>query len=245
MLTQNKTLQKISTHEHKQLTDILSTLPVPQKRYLKAGLNTAVFWVFSLAAFCIIWFVSSLLLASFSPLDIGISSQYAAFIFPTAILLAAIFAINSTRKWLAESDNLYTLVNADIKAQQVCKESFQVMAVKCFKEPEHGGLLYFLLLQSNSDTESPDIHCKANLIRVIYDYQSQQEQIDPSTLLKPSEIITIITAPQSLLVLDNIFEGERLSDIKHFALTLPPEHWPKPDSWLDEDWQELENRYSA
>ncbi|MBB1272380.1 hypothetical protein [Psychromonas sp. SR45-3] len=245
MLTQNKTLQKISTIEHKQLTDILLTLPVPQKRYLKAALNTAVFWVFSLAAFCILWFISSLLVASFSTLDIGISSQYAIFIFPTAIVLAAIFAINSTRKWLAESDNLYTLVKADLKAQQVCKASFKVMGVKCFKEPEHGGVLYCLLLQTNSVTGSSDTQCKANMIRVIYDYQSQQAKIDPTTLLKPSDNITIITAPQSLLVLDNIFEGERLADIKHFALTLPPEKWPKPDSWLDEDWQELENSYSA
>ncbi len=245
MLTDNKTLQQISTCEHKQLNEILSTLPVPQKRYLKAALNTAVFWVFSLAAFCILWFLASLLLASFSPLDIGISSQYAAFIFPTAIALAAIFAINSTRKWLADSDNLYTLVKADLKRQQVCKESFQVMAVKCFQEPEHGGLMYFLLLQSNSTNQSPDIQCKTNMIRVIYDYQSQQEQIDPSTLLKPSDNITIITAPLSLLVLDNIFNGKPLKKIKKCTLTLSPEKWPKADSWIHENWLELENIYSA
>jgi len=245
VLTENPPLQKISAREHKQLTDILSNLPAPQKRYLKAALNTAVFWVFSLAAFCVLWFLSSLLLASVSTLDIGISSQYATFIFPTALVLAAIFAINSTRKWLAESDNLYTLVKADLKTQQVYKESFQVMAIKCFKEPEHGGLLYFLLLQTNSDTEKPNSKYKANLIRVIYDYQSQQEQIDPNTLLKPSDKITIITAPQSLLVLDNIFAGKLISDISHFALTLPPEQWPTPDSWLDQDWQELENIYAA
>jgi hypothetical protein len=46
-------------------------------------------------------------------------------------------------------------------------------------------------------------------------------------------------------VLDNIFNGKPLKKIKKCTLTLSPEKWPKADSWIHENWLELENIYSA
>jgi len=235
--TSSENLRNMTEVEHLFLAQVLTNLPAPQKRHLKAALNTAVFWVFSLAGFCILWFISSLLISTFSRLDIGISSDYAQVIFPVAILLAAIFSINSTRKWLANSDKSYTLVQADIASQKIMFERYQIDAVKCFKEPEHGGLLYFLLVK-HSATEQQKI-------RVIYDYESQNINIDPRTLLAITTQITICSAPQSKLIVDNHFEGDLFTNIKHFDLTVAPNLWPKPDSWESAQWQTLEQLYSV
>tara|TARA_R110001583_G_scaffold50929_3_gene158936 strand:+ start:2825 stop:3574 length:750 start_codon:yes stop_codon:yes gene_type:complete len=235
--TSSENLRNMTEVEHLFLAQVLTTLPTPQKRHLKAVLNTAVFWVFSLAGFCILWFISSLLISTFTRFDLGISSDYAQVIFPVAILFAAIFSINSTRKWLATSDQSYPLVKADIATQKIMLERYQIDDVKCFKEPEHGGLLYFLLIKHPTTEQQK--------IRVVYDYESQNDNIDPQALLSISTQVTICSAPKSKLIVDNHFEGELLTNIKHFDLTVAPIHWPKPDSWETVQWQTLEQVYSV
>ncbi|TEW55954.1 hypothetical protein E2R68_02355 [Psychromonas sp. RZ22] len=225
----------LSEQEKNHLTQALSSLPVPRKRYLKAALNTSVFWVFSLAIFCIVWFISSLLIAAFTEFDIGISSDYAKHIFPIIILIAGFFAINSTKKWLATSENDYALVKADLKAQQVVLDTYQVIESKCFKEPEHGGLLYFLLLKAP--------HNETTKVRAIYDYESQKKDPDIKSLLSITHQITICTAPQSKLVVSNQFSGQAMGKISYFALTTEPENWPQPNSWVNSDWHTLQQKF--
>ena len=127
---------------------------MPRKRYLKAVLNTAVFWIFLLAGFCILWFISSIIVSGFTHLDIGISSDYAKYLFPLMITAAAILAINSTKNWLNTTIDEYSLIKTDLTDQKTNIETYQVIAATCFKEPEFGGLLYFLLVQRPDHKES-------------------------------------------------------------------------------------------
>jgi hypothetical protein len=231
------------------LESVLNTLPTPKKQTLKAALNTAVFWVFSSLALCVLWFISSLMIAAVSDVDIGVSSSYSRFIFPFITLIAGLFAINSTRKWLNASGNLYSLVNSDLRLNKVNQESYLVVGVKCFKEPEHNGLIYFLNLAPASAIQAKNLRSGidskiANKIRVIYDYESQSSSIE-TRLLVVTSALTIITGCHSNIVLENKFSGEALTQIEQFDLTLPPEKWPSPDSWLDNDWQDLASIYAA
>jgi len=229
-------LREMTEIEHLFLAHVLGTLPAPKKRYLKAALNTAVFWVFSLFGFCILWFISSLILTTFASIDIGVSSDYSTVIFPIAIIVAGLFAINSTRKWLSTSESGYTYVKADLAAQKIQTERYKVKSVKCFKESKHGGLLYFLLLKHPVS--------KQKSIRVIYDYESQNDQVDPTLLLTIKTVLTICTAPNSKIVVDNVFEGDSITKIEYLDLTASPEQWPNPDSWEDSEWSSLHLTYS-
>ncbi|MDA7745726.1 hypothetical protein N8878_00140 [Psychromonas sp.] len=228
--------RNFTKQEQEYLQKALNSLPVPRKRHLKAALNTAVFWIFSLTAFCIAWFIGSLIISAIFTVDIGISSEYAKFLFPLLILLAAFLAINSTKRWLAESPNEYALVTADLKQQKALTECYQVLAVKCFKEPEHNGLLYFLLLKSETDS--------AHKIRAMYDYESQNDKPDDDLLLSITNALTICIAPHSKIVVSNNFHGEAITNIIHFQLTAPPSSWPKPDSWQNFHWDQLQAIYS-
>ncbi|MEL0657806.1 hypothetical protein V6255_01540 [Psychromonas arctica] len=234
--TNTEHLREMNEIEHLYLAQVLGTLPAPKKRYLKAALNTAVFWVFSLFGFCILWFLSSLILTTFASIDIGISSDYSTVIFPIAVVVAGLFAFNSTRKWLSTSESGYTYVKADLAAQKIQAERYKVKSVKCFKETKHGGLLYFLLLKHPVS--------KQKSIRVIYDYESQNDKIDPKLLLQIKTVLTICTAPNSKIVVDNVFEGDPVTKVEYFDLTASPEQWPNPDSWEDIEWSSLQQIYS-
>lgn len=239
MLNQTQ-LRDITETEVLTLSQILSTLPVPRKRHLKAALNTAVFSVFSLAGFCIFWFVASIILAAFTNIDIGISSVYSSAIFIVAIITALAIAINSTKNWLANSVNDYGLINTDIKARKIADQTFSIQDVKCFKEPEHGGLLYFLLLSSDNPTSTEDSSLR---IRAIYDYESQNVEVEQHKLLVIKQELTISTAPHSQFVLSNTFKGQELGQTTVFDLAVSPTQWPKADSWFQGHWNMLETQF--
>lgn len=229
-------LRDMTEQENITLKEVLVTLPVPRKRYLKAALNTAVFWIFSLAGFCILWFIGSLTIAAFTSFDIGISSPYAIYIFASAIMAGLLFALSSTKNWLAGSVDDYALVKADLDAQKINAETYHVNAVKCFKEPELGGLLYFLLLQHPVDATLS--------VRAIYDYESQNKNADTNALLLIRDKITICTAPCSALVVDNLFTGNECKEMMHDELTASPEQWPEANSWQTLEWARLASTFN-
>lgn len=222
------------------LEEALTRLPIPRKRYLKAALNTAVFWIFLLAAFCILWFISSIIVSGLTGLDIGLSSEHANYLFPLMIVIAAIFAINSTKQWLNATTDEYSLIKMDLTAQKTNIATYQIVAATCFKEPELGGLLYFLLLQKDGDKASNEPGIKA-----IYDYESQNEHIDPTKLLTIKKQMTISIAPFSGYLFEHRFEGELVKDVPQYDLTLSPDQWPEPNTWINVDWKELKAIYNV
>ena len=222
--------------EQLTLKEVLTHLPIPQKRYLKATLNTAVFWTFLLAGLCILWFVGGLLVSSLFNSDLGISSAYAPYIFPILIVSAAFFAINSTRTWLNSSVNEYAMIEADIASKITVIETYQVIKAKSFQEPKLGGLVYFLLLQEPGSQQQK--------IRVIYDYESQNEQADPKKLLKIKQQIIFYSAATSQYLFKHKFHGYNIEAIEKYELTLSPDQWPEPNSWQESDWDSLALLYN-
>jgi len=222
--------------EQETLREVLTLLPIPKKRYLKASLNTAVFWIFLLAGLCILWFIGGLLISSLFNLDLGISSTYAQYIFPILIVSAAFFAINSTRNWLNSSVNEYALIKADLAAKITVIDAYQVVNAKLFKEPKLGGLVYFLLLQKAGSQQQK--------IRVIYDYESQNEQANPKKLLTIKQQIIFYSAATSEYLFKYKFYGDDIEVIEQHELTLTPEQWPEPNSWQKSGWDSIERLYN-
>lgn len=237
-------LKPMTEPQQRYLKQALSTLPTPKKQTLKAALNTAVFWVFISVGLCVLWFISSLIIAAIVDLDIGISSSYSTFIFSAIIMLAGLFAINSTRKWLRESGSLYSLIQSDLTLKSIKEENYKVLGIKCFKEPEHNGLIYFLKLAASPTLQTESDSLIEDKIRVIYDYESQSKSIESQRLLIVKSSLTILIGVHSDIVLENNFSGTVMTQIDHFDLTIPPERWPSPDSWLSADWQSLETSYA-
>jgi hypothetical protein len=227
------------------LEEVLSTQPTPKRQTLKAALNTAVFWVFSAAALCLFWFIASLIMAAILNVDIGISGPYSTVVFPFIIIISGLFSVNSTRKWLHQSGNLYSLISADLNLKKVKRETYQVTAVKCFKEPQHNGLIYCLRVEPSNQYHNDNNNSQKAKVRVIYDYESQSLDISTQHLLTIKSTLAIITAVHSDVVIENNFSGPESTVISHFDLNIPPAQWPSPDSWLAEDWDTIEAQFTA
>jgi len=236
----NMTSRHATKFELNTLEEALSRLPIPRKRYLKAALNTAVFWIFLLAAFCILWFVISIVISGLTGLDIGLSSVHANYLFPIMVITAIIVAVNSTKNWLNTTTDEYSLIKMDLMNQKTNVETFQVVKASCFKEPQLGGLLYFLLIQRHDENGLKE----KTAIRAIYDYESQNEQIDATQLLTIQKQITITSAPTSNYLFEHQFQGELVKDIVQYDLTVSPERWPEPNAWIDVKWSELPSIYN-
>ena len=237
-------LKPMTEAQRLYLQQVLATLPSPKKQSLKAALNTAVFWVFISAGLCILWFISSLVVSAVFEVDIGISSSYSTFLFSAILVIAGLFSVNSTRKWLQASGSLYSRINIDLTINRVKEENYNIMNVKCFREPEHNGLIYFLQLVPLPTNQSKMSRQEEAKIRVIYDYESQSNSVEASQLLIIKSVLTIVSGNHCGIVLENDFSGAVLAEIEHFDLTILPEKWPSPDSWLSDDWQNLAPRYA-
>lgn len=230
------TTRDATENEQNILLQTLSSLPISRKRYLKAALNTAVFWVFISFALCVFWFVISLMVAGFFNLDVGVNSVYASYLFPLLLVIAAYFSLYSTRNWLRSSIDEHALIKADLKAKKTFIETYQVVAAKSFKEPKFGGLLYFLQLQKSDSSEQK--------IKAIYDYESQSDDSNPNKLLSIKQEFILCSAPASGFVFEHQFKGNSINQIIEYDLTLSPEEWPEPNSWQDVDWNALASLYN-
>jgi len=227
-----KTRHELTDEERNLLLKQLATLPTSRKNFLKACLNTSVVWIFSLIALSVVWLMFSVSISYFFPVNIGPGSQFSNYTFCFLALISLLFALRSTRNWLVNAKGLQTLIKADLKANISDKVTYQVKAVKCFKEPQLGGLLYLLLLQEENKSEVK--------IRAIYDYESQNKEADRKALLSIKEQLTICSTLNSQLVLSNTFKGDKVVNIQHFELSALPEKWPKADSWQTFDWESVE-----
>lgn len=230
------TTRDATENERSILLQTLSSLPISRKRYLKAALNTAVFWVLISAALCILWFIMGLAISGFFNLDIGLNSVYKSYLFPVILIIAAYLSIYSTRNWLRSSIDEHALIKADLKAKKTFTETYKVIAAKSFKEPKLGGLLYFLQLQKSGSPEQK--------IKAIYDYESQNENPNLNKLLSIKQEFIFCSAPASGYVFEYQFKGEPIEQIAEYDLTLPPEEWPKPNSWHNEEWSALISLYN-
>ncbi|WP_019614078.1 hypothetical protein [Psychromonas ossibalaenae] len=228
-MSETAVTRKMNASESEFINSLLQSMPSGRRRLLKAALNTAVFWLLSMLAFGLLWLVLTWAVGLFSTLEIGLNSGYGLWIKYSGVFICAVYALSVTLKWLQQWPDHRAALLRDKAGGVVVDEHYHVAEVKCFKEPQYGGLIYFL-------------HMSDNKVLVVYDYESQTEK-GSSFVVKRS--LQISRAPDSGYYIEQHFSGAVITSCATFALTIAPDLWPKPDSWCDIDWHELEDKFST
>ena len=211
--------------EVEYLQHLLQRALSPRKRTLKAILNTLVMLGGTLVALLLVSGVASYLTPYSEYLRLLLNFAY---LQELAITASSCFALYSSYRWLKSEENNYPLILQDITEAQVFDETYVVLDVCRFQEPKMGGFIYFLKISAQD-------------IFVVYDYQSQTESNQVLLILNQ---LTLSRAPHSGFYVSQRFQGQAVALSATYPITLPPEKWPKPDSWLSLSWSDLESSFN-
>jgi hypothetical protein len=218
--TRASTAEEIEYLKHR-LQQTLS----PRKRLLKAILNTLVMWGGALLGLLLISGVASSL-AHYSELLSQIISYSGTK--KLVIVGTALYALFSTYRWLTTTENTYPLILQDITDATVVDETYPIQAVCRFQEPEMGGFIYLLKISEQA-------------IFVLYDYQSQTK---PDNVFLIQDKLILSKASHCDHYVKRQFTGEPLIVKNTYPLTLPPEQWPVPNTWLSMSWLDITSYFS-
>ena len=127
-------------------------------------------------------------------------------------------------------------IQADIDTGRAIVTDYDVIDVKAFQEPEHGGLIYFL---RTSD----------DMVYVAFDYESQNLGVqgrDPaSSGFTPRTRLRIIKGAKSGMTIDSGFSGEPMHVADAIPLTTHPNFWPEPEEFVDVPWSQLDVKFGG
>lgn len=163
-------------------------------------------------------------------------SAMADWIVPFSAFAAAIFLFGNFAPYFIPhgKENRNKTLQADLDAGRVLEEEYEFTAAKRLQEPEHGGLIYFLLTTDSR-------------VLVLYDTESQDIGVrgkDPlSSSFRPCRRLTMVRAPQAGFALSKNFSGETLDAGDPLELTVPPKRWPADEEFCDVHWENLEATY--
>ncbi len=229
-----KTIQRpIANSELAELERLHSSTQTRKNRFLIMLAGFFAQWLGSMAVILILWFILSWLASFFTTFDFSLKSSIGAVVLKIFILITAIWSAFQNWQWFNRAPNMRELISKDISDGMVVEEQHYFSAAKCFREPEHGGLMYFLLDEKKRTYVVFD-HESQNLI--VNMEQSNDSQFSPMTNL------TVVRAPQSKLIIHQEFSGERLHTDIPREITLSPEYWPEFDAFCNIKWNDLERK---
>lgn len=191
-----------------------------------AGMATALLYL--------AWMATSWLLRVL--LDVAWTAAVQPWVLPLAaagsLLVAAILFLGTLLRLRKHRSKLLE----DLDVGLVNAAQYSITAVKCFREPEHGGLLYFLRT-GNDD------------VLVLHDQQSLQSGASRKAPqrrdLAVSQNLELVRAPRSQITLARRFSGAALPVPVALTLTLPPDRWPEDESLCPVPWDRLERYLSG
>lgn len=229
-----KHMREITDKERNQLVGELENLPGKMMR-LKEGIqNLVVLWALSLLLYLVFWIGLAWLFDKLFNLQFGMGSSYDIWVVLFGALTSFIYAIYSTIKWIRSWEDLGAFLKADLDNGKVEELNISILESKCFQEPEHGGLIYFL---RTSDEK----------VLTVYDHESQDLGVngdDPeNSQFKVKERLHLVKAPLSKITLLRSFSGKELDSGDILDLSVSPDKWPDQDSWCPVKWEDLESYY--
>lgn len=126
----------------------------------------------------------------------------------------------------------------DIAAGEVDELILDVAEAKAFREPEHGGLMYFLKLGDG---------------RVFYDvsgsdlpeagWESQVDMIHEADV--PRERLHLLYGTASGKMLGTRYSGAPVHPVSVNMIKNSPEYWPTPFTFRKTAWSEIETHFAA
>lgn len=233
------TKREMNAEERAELEKIAAELKQTKIDYSELLMFGYGILLLMLLAFCL-WAVTSWFLWLLIDFDIGPKGPYGQAIkiiggFGCAAYMIFVW-FHHRNKFHKYREEYASQVLKSIEANVVKDESYQIKDVKRFIEPEHGGLIYFLLTSNNR-------------ILVLYDYESAELGTNGEDSLSGSfevrNMLNIVKAPKSDHVLRQYFSGDLIEPHKPIDMTLPPEEWPEDATWYRGKWDRLEKRFGA
>jgi len=219
--------------EREYLESALKSSPSTLKKWKEGAENALVIWAASTLIFVLVWAVIIWLVHFISDGEIGLGHSISIGVLIIGIFVCVVYAVYSSVKWVKEWGDHRPLLEADLAKGEVSDENYHIVDVKRFQEPEHGGLIYFLLMDNNR-------------VLVLYDHQSVELSLnedDPfSSSFQPCYELNIVRAPMTNYFITQKFSGEVINIEKTFELLAPLDQWPEQESWCDIPWNELEKR---
>jgi hypothetical protein len=229
-----KTIQRTITNlERSELERLYSSSQTRKNRLwiMLAGFFAQ--WFGSMLGIVVFWIILSWLANFFTKFDFSFQSLNGVMLLKVMILITAIWSALQNWQWFNRAPNIRAVIAKDITEGMVVEDQYHFIAAKCFCEPEHGGLMYFLLDEKNRTY-------------VVFDYESQNLNDNmahsSNSQLCPMTNLSVVRAPQSKLMIRQEFSGERLQADNPREITLSPEYWPELNAFCNIKWNDLERK---
>ena len=227
-----KSIQRsITNSERTELERLYSSTQTRKNRFWIMLAGFLAQWLGSMAVIVIIWFILSWIVGYFIKFDFGFQSSSGMVVLKIFFLITAIWSAFQNWQWFNRAPNMRSIIAKDISEGLVVEEQYHFSAAKCFREPEHGGLMYFLLE-------------KQNRTYVVFDHESQISNHNvaqsSNSQLSPMSNLTVVRAPQSKLMIRQEFSGDALHTDNLREITLSPEYWPELNAFCNIKWNDLE-----
>jgi hypothetical protein len=219
--------------EQAALEKMLAGAPATSRRLKQGVENALVLWATSLLGVVVVWLAIAWLGRKLVQVDFGMHGPAALWVLGVAIPLCGIFAVRSSIRWVKGWKDYWPQLSADIATAIVFEEHYILRGVKRFQEPEHGGLMYFLLTTEDK-------------VLTLFDHESQDLAMQDGDPLKsgflPMAELVMVRAPKTGFVIDKKFSGESLEVPDPVDLQVSPENWPESEGYCNIPWAELESR---
>ena len=215
------------------LARMLAEQPTTGRRWREAVGNALVLWAASLLMLVIVWSTVAWVMRKTSGVDIGWRSLWALPTLGVAAMACAAYSAWSSLRWIRSRKDLRSALQADIGGGVVLEEHYSFVEARRFREPEHGGLMYFL-------------HDRQDQVLVLFDHESQclglqgRDPLDSD--FAPRTELVMVRAPASGVVVDKRFSGDVLSAGEPRELAVRPAEWPQPERCCAIPWNELDTR---
>ena len=152
------------------------------------------------------------------------------------LILAAILAAKYTVIAQRFTSDMAANYQQDLADNVVDASTHQITDVKLFREPEHGGLMFFL-------------RTDADKTLFLFDVESQDMALEtgddtPPPMITPKRTLTLTFFPNTHLTYEG-FEGAPLPLPDILDMTADPADWPEDRSWIDTPWDKLEKTFST
>jgi len=193
-------------------------------------------WVGVVLAFIFLWGLLSWIGRVLLDTKFGMDSNWAPTIWTWGIAFCTCWLAYYLIREIYTKRNSYQSIAADLQANKVSVYQLELIDVKRFQEPEHGGLIYFLLTDEHK-------------VFVLFDYESQDlgvDRLNPlNSAFQPCSRLTIVKAPVSEITLSQQFSSSPLELSPPGELKVKPDLWPAFNEYCEIPWAELEKTYAA
>lgn len=219
------TQRPATTAELAQLHQLLRDVPTDAHRWRRGMGNGAVLWAASLLVLSALWLAFS---------GFELSSPATRWAIGTAAVFCAVVSAVSSARWVRGWPDHRPSLRLDIERAVVSEEHYVFTDVCRFREPQHGGLLYFFRTDEDK-------------VLVDHDYPIAEatDGVPSPSGLQPREWLCMIRAPASTFVLVKQFSGEPLAVGEPIELAVPSEDCPESETLCDIPWNDLVTRLGS